>query len=155
MKLNFTVENQILLSAPENENVKVVADSKKYLIAHFDFKTEEWKDTIVYALFTAGKNTYKMILGADADLGDNECYVPYEVIKAPGFTVSCYSADRVPTTVVQVPVLKSGYTEKIANQNTTPSVMEQMNSYMLKYASLCNEIYKECVKIREEIGGKN
>lgn len=155
MKLNFTVENQILLSAPENENVKVVADSKNYLIAHFDFKTEEWKDTIVYALFTAGKNTYKMILGADVSLEDNECYVPYEIIKAPGFTVSCYSADRVPTTVAQVPVLKSGYTEKIANQNATPSVMEQMNSYMLKYASLCNEIYKECVKIREEMGGKN
>lgn len=155
MQLNFTIENQILLSAPENEKIKVVADSKNYLIAHFDFKTEEWKDTIVYALFTAGKNTYKMILGADRELADNECYVPYEVIKAPGFTVSCYSANRVPTTVVQIPVLKSGYTEKIANQNTTPSVMEQMNSYMMKYASLCNEIYKECQKIREEIGGKN
>ena len=153
MKLNFTIEHQTLTSSPDIDKMNLVSDSKEYLIAHFDYLSDEWKDTIVYALFSYGKETYKMILGADKRLAANECYVPAEVIKAPGFTMSCYCGNRIPTNLVQVKIKKSGYTDKIVNQKTTPSVMDQMNDYMLKYALVCNEILKECQKVKE--GGNN
>lgn len=154
MVLNFNLANQTLTKDGEIDNLHIVADSKNYLIARFNFSTDEWKDRLVYALFTYNNNTYKMLLGADDRLEANECFVPAEVIHAPGFTVSCYCESRITTNLVQVNVKKSGYTEKITNQQTTPSVMDQMNSYMKKYATVCNSILLDCQKIREEIGGK-
>jgi hypothetical protein len=154
MVLNFNLANQTLTKDGEIDNLHIVADSKNYLIARFNFNTDEWKDRLVYALFTYNKQTYKMILGADARLQHNECFVPHEVIHAPGFTVSCYCDTGITTNVVQVKVAKSGYTENITNQQTTPSVMEQMGNYMKKYATVCNAILQDCQKIRNEIGGR-
>ena len=154
MVLNFNLANQTLTKDGEIDNLHIVADSKNYLIARFNFNTDEWKDRLVYALFTYNKNTYKMLLGADDRLEANECFVPAEVIHAPGFTVSCYCESRITTNPIQVSVKKSGYTEKITNQQTAPSVMDQMNSYMKKYAMICNSILLDCQKIKEEIGGK-
>ena len=117
-------------------------------MAHFDFLSDEWKDTIVYALFSCGKETYKMIVGADTELDWKESYVPAEVVKAPGFTMSCYCGNRIPTNPVQIKIKKSGYTDKITNQKTTLSVMDQMNDYMMNYEMACNEILKECQKLK-------
>ena len=154
MVLNFNLANQTLTNDGEIDNLHIVADSKNYLIARFNFNTDEWKDRLVYALFTYNKNTYKMILGADERLEDNECFIPTEVIHAPGFTVSCYCESRITTNPVQINVKKSGYTEKITNQQATPSVMDQMNNYMKKYAMACNSILQDCQKIKKEIRGE-
>ena len=154
MVLNFNLANQTLTKGGEIDNLHIVADSKNYLIARFNFNTDEWKDRLVYALFTYKNNTYKMILGADKNLAYNECYVPAEVVHSPGFTVSCYCDNRITTNPVQVKIKNSGYTEKIANQTATPTVMEQMNEYMKKYALVCNAILKDCQQIKEAIGGK-
>lgn len=153
MILNFDLHNQTLSKSSEVDTLHIVADSKNYLVAHFNFVTEDWKDRLVYALFTYNKQTYKMILGADDRLGPTECFIPHEVIHAPGFTVSCYCDTRITTNAVQVKVAKSGYTENIANQQATPSVMEQMGNYMKQYAMVCNSILQDCQKIRDEIGG--
>jgi hypothetical protein len=115
MILNFDLHNQTLSKSSEVDTLHIVADSKNYLVAHFNFVTEDWKDRVVYALFTYNKQTYKMILGADDRLGPTECFVPHEVIHAPGFTVSCYCDTRITTNAVQVKAAKSGYTENIAN----------------------------------------
>lgn len=155
MVLNFNLANQTLTKDGEIDNLHIVADSKNYLIARFNFNTDEWKDRLVYALFTYKSKTYKMILGADGRLAHNECFVPYEVIHAPGFVVSCYCESRITTNPVQVVISKSGYTEVIANQPATLSVMEQMGNYMKQYAMACNAILQDCQKIRDEIGGKN
>lgn len=155
MVLNFNLANQTLTKDGEIDNLHIVADSKNYLIARFNFNTDEWKDRLVYALFTYKNKTYKMILGADGRLAHNECFVPAEVIHAPGFVVSCYCESRITTNPVQVAISKSGYTDNIANQQATPSVMEQMNNYMAQYARVCNSILQDCQKIKEEIGGKN
>ena len=154
MVLNFDLSNQTLTKADEIDNLNIIADSQNYLIARFNYITDEWKDRPVYALFTYNKQTYKMILGADERLEANECFVPAEVIHSPGFTVSCYCETRITTNVVQVKVKTSGYTDKIVNQEATLSVMDQMNSYMKKYAMGCNSILLDCQKIKEEIGGK-
>ena len=85
---------------------------------------------MVYALFSHNGKTYKKILGADEGLGFDECYVPNEVNKAPGFKVTLVCGDRIPTNEVEIKLGASGYTEKIENQKATPSIIDQMNSYM-------------------------
>lgn len=154
MVLNFDICNQTLTKHPEIDKTEIIADSKNYLVARFNYLSEEWANKPIYALFTYNKNTYKQILGAEKKLADNECYVPAEVIHAPGFTVSCYCDNRITTNLVQVKIGKSGYTEKIVNQAATPSVMEQMNEYMKKYALVCNAILQDCQQIKKELGGK-
>ena len=151
MTLEFIVNNQYLTKHKSQSNQKVVADSRNYLKALFHFQSSEWQDQICYALFTHQGQTYKQILGAESDLGWNECYVPEEVIHAPGFTVSCYCGDRVTTNEVRVDVASSGYTENIVNQRETPSVMDQANALLKKYALICNSILQDCGKIKEEL----
>lgn len=154
MTLQFYVNNQTLSLNPAQKNVKIVADSKNYLKARFTFQTSEWtRGVLRYALFTHNGKTYKKILGIEPGLKSNECYVAPEVIKDGNFTVSVYCDDIITSTTVSIPVEPSGYTESIVNQPTTPTVLEQMNQLMYQYASLCNNIYKECQHIEEKIQG--
>lgn len=155
MILKFIVSNQTLVIHPSQAKLRLASDSKKYWIANFELRTEEWKNKLVYALFTFGERTYKMVLGADADLNWNECWVPDEVIHAPKFTVTLYCDNRITTNLVTVPVDNSGYTENIVNQRVTPTIMEQMDNIMKRYAKVCNAILQDCSKIQEEMkGGK-
>lgn len=151
MTLEFIVNKQFLTKHKSQVGQKVVADSKNYLKAKFHFQSDEWKEQICYALFKWQGETYKKILGADEEVDFDECYVPEEVIHSPGFTVSCYCGDRITTNEVRVDVTSSGYTENITNQKVTPSVMEQANSLMKKYALICNSILQDCNRIYEKI----
>ena len=65
--------------------------------------------------------------------------------------MSVYCDDLITSTVETIPVSASGYTENIENQETTPTVLEQMNEKMYQYANLCNQLYEECKKLS---GGK-
>lgn len=151
MTLQFNVNNQTLSLNPAQRNIKVVADSKNYLKARFVFQTSEWTRGVVrFALFTYKGRAYKKILGIEPGCKANECFVAPEVIKEGSFTVSVYCDDLITSTVETIPVVASGYTENVVNQETTPSVLQQMNTLMYKYASLCNDILKECQKIKEE-----
>lgn len=147
MTLLFHINNQTLSINPAQKNITVVADSRNYLKVAFAFNTKEWQEsTIVYALFSHCGKTYKKILGIEEGCAPNECYVAPEVIKEGGFVVSVYADNLITTNSVSIPVLKSGYTENIENQRTTPSVMEQMNEKMYQYAKLCNDIYEAIKK---------
>lgn len=155
MTLNFAVNNQSLSLNRSQQNLKLVADSKNYLVTKFVFQSSEWKKgELVYALFSHNGKTYKKILGADEGLGFDECYVPVEVNKTPGFKVSLVCGDRIPTNAVEVKLGPSGYTENIENQKATLSIMEQMNAYMKKYALICNQILQDCEKIKKEMEEK-
>ena len=152
MTLQFFVNNQNLSLNPAQQGVKIASDSKNYLKAHFTFQTSEWtRGVLRYALFTHNGETYKKILGIEPGCKSNECYVAPEVIKDGTFTVSVFCDDLITSTMVSIPVEASGYTENVVNQKTTPTVMEQMNALLHQYASLCNDIYKECQKIQEEV----
>ena len=158
MTLLFYVNNQSLSISPAQENIKVASDSKNYLKAKFVFQTKDWKTGLPqYALFTQNGKTYKKYLGAEKDVKDDECFVAPEVLKPGSFSVSVFCDDYVSTNKVDIPVIDSGYTENIENEQSTPSVLEQMNTLMYKYASLCNDILKECQNIQKEIqrGGNN
>ena len=93
----------------------------------------------------------KKLLGVEDGTKWNECFVAPEVIKEGKFTISVYCDDLITTNTVDIPVSPSGYTEKIVNQPATPTVMEQMNQLMYKYASLCNQMYKGCEEIKKEM----
>lgn len=155
MKLLFYVNNQTLSQNQSQKTSKIVSDSKNYLIAKFVFQTEDWNTAAPkYVLFSHSGKTYKRYLGIDEGLQSNECYVSPEVIKTGEFTVSVFSEDGITTNVISIPVDQSGYTEKIENGPTTPTVLEQMNTMMYKYATLCNDILKECQTIKKEMEEK-
>lgn len=156
MTLQFFVNNQELFLSPSQKSIKVVANSRNYLKARFMFQSKEWqKGSLYYAIFTQNGKSYKKFLGIEEGMAYNECYVSPEVLNEGVFTVSVFCDDLITTTTETIPVIASGYTEIIENQDVTPSVMEQMNQLMYKYANLCNNIYKECQNIEENIiGGK-
>lgn len=152
MTLQFYVNNQTLSLNPAQKNIKIVADSRNYLKARFVFQTSEWtRGVLRYALFTHNGKTYKKILGIEPGLKSNECYVAPEVLKEGSFTVSVFCDDLITSTTEVIPVCASGYTEKIENQNSTPTVTEQMNTLMYNYAKLCNDILKECENTKNEM----
>ena len=156
MTLLFSVKNQSLAPSTNLNKTEIIADSKNYLKAKFNFCTSDWQnDRIKYALFTHNGKTYKKILGVEKGVEQNECFVPHEVIKEGILAISVYCENLITTNKVDVKIGASGYTENIENQQPTPSVTEQMNTLMYKYASLCNKMVKECEKIKNELKGGN
>ncbi len=113
----FDIKNQII---ERTDHFKVVADSRNYLTAHFSF-SEEWEGDIV-AIFGNGTQFYNVILS------DNACTVPWEVIKAPFFTVSVVCGDRITANSVRVSVEKSGYKEGETPKPPTPDIYNQILS---------------------------
>ncbi len=113
--LEFNVKNQII---SRTDSFDVVADSKGYLKVAFTF-TEEWTGEII-AIFGSDNKYYNVILA------DNCCIVPWEVIKAPFFTVSAVCGDRITANVVRVDVERSGFAEGEAPKEPTPDVYAQV-----------------------------
>lgn len=152
MTLQFYVNNQFLSLNPAQKDVKIASDSKNYLKVRFIFQTSEWtRGVLRYVLFTHNGKTYKKILGIEPGLKSNECYVAPEVIKEGKFTISVFCDDLISSTTVDIPVLPSGYTENIENQEATPNMLEQMNTLMYQYASLCTQVHAECEQIQKEL----
>lgn len=152
MTLLFYVNNQNLTLNSTQQNVSIMSDSRNYLKAKFVFQSKDWQNNSPkYALFSHKGKTYKKYLGIEEGVADNECYVVPEVIKAGEFTVSVFAEDLITTNAVKIPVQQSGYTDKIVNQPSTPEAIEQMNTMMYKYASVCNDILKECKRIQKLI----
>lgn len=150
MKIQFEVINQKLTRAKAHLDEKVVADSKNYLVANFNFRTEDWTGLKVWAIFTYKGKSYKRLLGSDG-LEFNECLVPFEVIHIPEFEVSLYGGNRITTNTHKVKVTPSGYTENIVNEAfITPTTVEQAEKMMNGYAKICNQILLECRAILEE-----
>ena len=107
--LEFVVKQQEIV---RNDNFEVVADSRNYLAARFTF-TEEWVGTKT-AVFGKDDKHYTMLID-----DNNECYVPWEVIQPPMFTVSVFCGDLVTASVADVRVLESGYQCNATPASTT------------------------------------
>ena len=113
--LEFNVKNQIIERA---DNFMAVADSRNYLCAKFSF-SEEWQGLIT-AIFGNGNDYYSVILT------DNACTVPWEVIKAPFFTVSVVCGDRITANSIKVLVEISGFSDGETPKDPTPDVYNQI-----------------------------
>lgn len=115
MNIEFQVKNQIIERVDKN---KVVADSRNYLFAVFDF-SDEWNGTIT-ALFKKGEKSIEMLLE------NGRCPVPDEVITEGEFSVSCVCGDRITANREYVSVEASGYEQGKTPQPPTPDVYTQI-----------------------------
>ena len=100
------------------EHDKVVADSKNCLKAHFTF-SNEWQG-IKTAIFKKGLTVLNVILDND------ECFVPWEVIKPGKFGVSVFCGDLITADIAWVNVSASGYEDGGEPQDPTPAVYTQL-----------------------------
>lgn len=114
MILNFKIKNQHI---ERTDNEMVVANSKNYLYAHFDFCTEEWNGIAKSVNFIKGDEAYTIILDDDCN-----ALVPHEIITEGVFEVSCFGGDLITNDTAKVRVAKSGYIEGIAPPEPTPDV---------------------------------
>ena len=129
-QLKFNVKNQIIT---RTDHFQVVADSKNYLNAEFVF-TDEWNGEKIIAIFGHDGNYYQV------ELIDNVCLVPWEVIKAPSFSVSLFCDNLITANIVKVGVEKSGFTDDGQIPGTpTPTIFE-------KYIEELDERFKKTVE---------
>ena len=126
----------------------VVSDSVKYLTVRFEF-SREWAGFLKTAIFFGNDgSTYSvpMLEGNSMYLGENTCYVPYEVIKNPSFEISVFgtSGEKVITSdKAAVGVRESGYCEGEAPADPTPDEYSQLMdaaNYALEEAELAKQI---------------
>ena len=113
--LEFVVKGQNI-SRVDSEDI--VADSKNYLKAHFTFSAE-WQG-IKTAIFKKGLIVIHVILNND------ECFVPWEVIKPGKFGVSVFCGDLITADIAWVNVSASGYEDGGEPQDPTPAVYTQL-----------------------------
>ena len=107
-----------------------ISDSIMYEIIKFNF-SDGWKGYDKTAVFRNKESVISVVLNCDNELctGEDQCYVPYEVIKTPEFTVSVFGTkekSRVTSERATVRVMKSGYEEGDAPAEPTPEVYEQL-----------------------------
>lgn len=108
-----------------------VSDSVKFEVICFSFPAS-WEGYAKTAVFKHGSNeAVNVVLDGLNSLciNENSCYVPFEVIKAPGFSVSIFGnlGDSVVTaTEAYVPVIQSGFAEGSTPQEPTPDQYSQI-----------------------------
>ncbi len=124
-----------------------VSDSVLYEKIHFSFP-ETWDGYTKTAIFKNGDICISVLFkkGNSLYINENECYVPFEVIKAPEFTVSVFGVkgdSRITATETSVTVLESGYTEGETPQDPTPSVYEEL-------INIANDIRETANSVRSD-----
>ena len=131
--LEFKVDGQKL---ERTDNTFVVSDSKNYLTAQFTL-SEEWTGEVT-AVFGNGDKFFNQ------PLKENKCVVPWEVIKAPFFTVSVFCGELITANMVKIMVEKSGFVCGEVPGTPTPTVW---NSYLAEMAK-CLETAWKCLQKR-------
>lgn len=124
------IEAQIL----ENHKIMVlknaVSDSVKYETIRFSFP-KSWKDYVKTATFKNDGAVVSVLLekGNALVVAENECYIPREVLKYPGFSVSVFGneGETLATTASGfVQVIKSGYEQGKTPGEPTPDTYSQV-----------------------------
>ena len=121
--LEFNIRNQ---SISRIDNFSPAEKSKGYLVAKFNFITEEWEEAEKTAVFQSAKGLepIDMVLSYD-----NKCIVPWEVIDSSGKVfVSVYGVidgKRITTDKSEFKVNPTIYGGS-ATREPTPTVYEQL-----------------------------
>lgn len=100
--LHFVVNNQIIA---RTDTFVPVRNSRNYLYAEFEFKTEDWAGKSKTALFHSGDGGTVPILLGETDT----CLIPAEVLTSTSFTVSLVAGDIITANAVTVKLYESGY----------------------------------------------
>ena len=142
----------------ENGRIKVlqttVSDSVLFEKIGFDFP-KSWNGYTKTAVFRNGETTVSVVLDESSELctGENECYIPYEVIKAPQFTVSVFGVSgesRATTQQASINVTESGYGTGDAPAEPTPTQYEQLIGIANEMKQLANEAMQIAKSVRTE-----
>ena len=125
----------------------VVADSIKYQKVKFVF-SPEWEKYEKTAIFSNDSETYNVVLNSENNMctSENECYIPFEVLKPPYFTVSVFGVSgesRITTTKANVKVLESGYKEGEVPKNPTPDVYSQLLQIVATIEELARSVRED------------
>ncbi len=94
----------------------VVADSQNYLYAEFQLQSDDWQPPIT-ALF----DSYAVILDSN-----NNCLVPWEVLKKTTFKVSAFCGDLHTAAAAVIFVNPSGYVSGETPEPPSPDVYTQI-----------------------------
>lgn len=113
---------------------QTVSDSVKHETIKFSFPNT-WEGYVKTVVFSLGETILNVVLEDSNSLciSEEECYVPFEVIKSPAFTVSVFGTKderRVTSTKGTVKVLQSGYEEGDEPPEPTPSEYAQITQIM-------------------------
>ncbi len=149
-----------MISARVEENGRIrvlestVSDSVLFEKIRFDFP-ESWNGYTKTAVFRNGETTVGVVLDESSELctGENECYIPYEVIKAPQFTVSVFGVSgesRATTQQASINVTKSGYGTGDTPAEPTPTQYEQIIGIANEMKQLANEAMQIAKSVRIE-----
>ena len=99
---------------------QIVSDSRNYLKASFSFSDDDWTG-IKTAIFKNGDVVRHAILD-----DNNECLVPWEVIKLGILHVSVFCGDLITADTATVYINESGYEDGGAPEDPSPTVYEQI-----------------------------
>ena len=110
-QLNFRVINQ---SLTRTDTFIPVAGSKNYLLASFEFTTDDWDSIDTKTAIFVNEQNIKQ----EVAISDGICFVPFEVLTNSGYIyVSVYGGDRITTNSVPVFIEASGYAEEDETQD--------------------------------------
>ena len=98
----------------------IVADSRNYLHAAFTFSDDDWTG-IKTAVFKNGDVVKHAVLD-----DNNECLVPWEVIKPGILHVSVFCGDLITADTATVYINESGYEDGGTPEDPSPTVYEQI-----------------------------
>ena len=109
---------------------QTVSDSVKFEKVKFNF-ADNWSDYAKTAVFRNNDIVVNVVLDPGSGLctGENECYVPHEVIKYPDFTVSVFGikGESIATSMrATVKVYQSGYELGDTPAEPTPTEYQQI-----------------------------
>lgn len=122
-QLRFEIKHQTIR---RTDDFNPYDKTERYLYAHFDFVTEEWKGKVVTAIFRNNNVAYEVILDKNF-----ECEVPWETLCTDDhyIQVSAFANDGTLITVgsASVFVAPSGYGDDLeTSEDPTPSVYAQI-----------------------------
>ena len=107
-----------------------VSDGINFEKVKFKFPNR-WDGYVKTAVFSYENAAYSVVLQPESPLciNENECYIPFEVLKPPMFYLSVFGVkgdSRATTKSVAVGVEKSGYAEGETPAEPTPNVYQQL-----------------------------
>ena len=123
MNLNFTITNDHIKLASLSE--RPVSDSMNHLTAVFEFD-EAWDGFTKTAVFSGCNSCGKSV---SVKLENDSCVIPWETLTGHMLSVSVFGNKgdvRITSSVVKIPLDKSGYCEGEAPEAPTPTVYEQL-----------------------------
>lgn len=130
--VEFKVRNQII---SRSDSFQVVAKSRNYLYARFDFLTDDWKGKTKTAIFKTDGQNYGVALTHSNPMYNAELdayLVPFEFLENKGVgEVTVFGGDLITVNCAYVNISASGYTDDVKEYvEPTPSLYEQWISEM-------------------------